>query len=158
MKKLMLLRHGNAASRIENMTDYDRPLDSTGKNQITNISKKLEDNKQLPDLIISSSALRAITSAKIIQNKNSIVKIVKTEKLYSADAFDYIDILKTQNNIFNSIMIVAHNPTISGFISRLTGKHIGMGTGNLCIIEIDIEKWSDLGFSSPVIGSTFIKP
>jgi len=55
-------------------------------------------------------------------------------------------------------MLVAHNPTISGFISKITGKHIGMGTGNLCILEIDIEKWSDLGFSSPVISSTLFKP
>ena len=158
MKKLMLLRHGNAASRTGNMSDYDRPLDNIGKKEITNISNKLKDNKQLPDLIISSSALRAITSAKIIQNKDSIVKISDTEKLYSADAFEYIDILKTQNNIFNSIMIVAHNPTISGFITRLTGKHIGMGTGNLCIVELGIEEWSNLNFNSPVIRSTLIKP
>ncbi|MEA1910223.1 MAG: histidine phosphatase family protein [Spirochaetota bacterium] len=158
MKKLMLLRHGNAASRAGNMSDFDRPLDNTGKKQITNILNKLEDNNQLPDMIISSAALRAISSAKIIQNRISTVKIVKTEKLYSADTFEYIDILKTQSNIFNSIMIVAHNPTISGFISRLTGKHTGMGTGNLCILELDIDKWSDLNFNTSVISSILIKP
>ena len=158
MKKLLLLRHGNAASRIGNMTDYDRPLDNKGKKQIEVISNKLRNNNQMPDIIISSTALRAILSAEIIQNKESIPKIAKTEKLYTADAFEYIDILKTQNKIFNSIMIVAHNPTISSFITRLTGKHIGMGTGNLCIIAIDIEKWSDLGFRSPIISSTLLKP
>ena len=156
MKKLMLLRHGNAASRNGNMTDFDRPLDKTGKNQISLIADKLAENNLLPELIMSSSALRALSSAKIIQNKDSIIKIVKTERLYSAAAFEYMDILKTQKNLFNSIMLVAHNPTISGFISKLTGKHIGMGTGNLCILEIDIEKWSDLGFSSPITGSTLI--
>ncbi len=158
MKKLLLLRHGNALSRTSNMSDHNRPLDNTGKKQIENIEDKLSENKQKPDLIISSTALRAVSTAEIIQNRESKTKLLETDILYSADAFEYIDILKTQNNLLNSIMIVAHNPTISGFITRLTGKHIGMGTGNLCIIEIDIEKWSDLGFSSPVISSTLFKP
>lgn len=158
MKKLLLLRHGNAISRIGNMTDFDRPLDTTGKNQISNITNKLREQRQLPDHIISSAAVRALSSAGIIQNKESIITILETEILYSADIFEYIDILGSQNNSFKSIMLVAHNPTISGFISKLTGKHTGMGTGNLCMLELDIEKWSDLGFNSPVISSTLIKP
>lgn len=158
MKKLLLLRHGNAISRIGNMTDFDRPLDTTGKNQISNITNKLREQRQLPDHIISSAAVRALSSAGIIQNKKSIITILETEILYSADIFEYIDILGSQNNSFKSIMLVAHNPTISGFISKLTGKHTGMGTGNLCMLELDIEKWSDLGFNSPIISSTMIKP
>ncbi|MCD6398224.1 MAG: histidine phosphatase family protein, partial [Spirochaetaceae bacterium] len=136
MKKTLLLRHGSAASRTGNMTDFDRPLDKTGKTQISNISNQLREKRQLPDHIISSAAVRALSSAKIIQNKESIITISETKILYSADIFEYIDILGSQNNSFKSIMLVAHNPTISGFISKITGKHIGMGTGNLCILEI----------------------
>ncbi|MCK5154157.1 MAG: histidine phosphatase family protein [Spirochaetales bacterium] len=166
MKKLLLLRHGNAASRFSNMTDYDRPLDNTGKMQITNIANRLIEKRLMPNLIITSSALRAFSTTGIIKNiiqtskkeKEAIIKISETELLYSAAIFEYIDILKTQKNSLESIMIVAHNPAISGFISKLTGKHIGMGTGNLCILEINIEKWSDLSFSSLVISSTLIKP
>ena len=158
MKKLLLLRHGNAASRTGNMTDFDRPLDKTGKKQISNIAYKLTEQKHLPDLIITSSALRAKSSAEIIKNKETIIKITETEKLYSADVFEYLDIINTQKNSFESIMIVAHNPTISGFISRLTGKHLCMGTGNLCIVELKIVEWSNLNFNSSVISSTHIKP
>lgn len=158
MKKLLLLRHGNAASRVGNMTDYDRPLDSTGKKQITIISNKLTERNQLPDLIFSSSAVRAISSAGFIQNKKPVISIIETDLLYSADIFEYMDIISAQQNSYETIMIVAHNPTISGFISKLAGKHIGMGTGNLCILQIDIKKWSDLSFISPVISSTVLKP
>ncbi len=156
MKKLLLLRHGNASSRIGNMTDYNRPLDNTGKNQIALIANKLEERINLPNIIIASTALRAISSAKIIQSKNTNIKLTGTEALYSASIFEYIDILTTIKDNVESIMLVAHNPTISGFISKITGKHIGMGTGNLCILEIDIEKWSDLSFRSPIINSTLI--
>lgn len=164
MKKLLLLRHGNAASRVSNMNDYDRPLDNTGKIQITSIANKLIEKRYLPNLIITSSAVRAFSSAGIIKNiiqaskKNTVIKINETDLLYSASDFEYMDILKTQKNSLESIMLVAHNPTISGFISRLTGKHIGMGTGNLCLLVLNIEKWSDLGFNSPVISSTLLKP
>lgn len=166
MKKLLLLRHGNAVSRVSNMTDYDRPLDNTGKMQITNIANKLIEKRHLPNLIITSSAVRAFSTAGIIKNiiqtskkeKETIIKINETEFLYSASNFEYMDILKTQKNSLESIMLVAHNPTISGFISRLTGKYIGMGTGNLCLLVLNIEKWSDLEFNSPVISSTLLKP
>ncbi|MDA3940263.1 MAG: histidine phosphatase family protein [Spirochaetia bacterium] len=158
MKKILLLRHGNAASRTGNMADFERPLDNMGKKQISNIANKLAESGQIPDLIITSSALRAFSSAEIIQNNGIPVKITGTEILYSASIFEYMDILKAQKNKFESMLLVAHNPAISGFISRLSGKHIGMGTGNLCIIKLNIEKWSDLEFNSPVISTTFLKP
>lgn len=158
MKKLLLLRHGSAVFKTGNMTDFDRPLDKTGKTQISNISNQLGKQRQLPDHIISSAAVRAFSSAEIIQNKKTNIKLTGTELLYSASIFEYIDILTTIKDNVESIMIVAHNPTISGFISKITGKHIGMGTGNLCILEIDIEKWRDLDFKSTIINSTLIKP
>ncbi len=158
MKKLLLLRHGNAASRMDNMTDYNRPLDNTGKKQISIIADKLEKTSNLPDFIIASTAVRALSSAEIIQNKKTNIKLTGTEQLYSTSIFEYLDILMSQKENVESIMIVAHNPTISGFISKLTGKHIGMGTGNLCILKLDIEKWSDLIFKTSVINSIVIKP
>lgn len=158
MKKLLLLRHGNAASRRGNMTDFDRPLDKTGKKQISNITNKLREQRQLPDHIISSTAVRTLSSAKIIQNKESIITLSGTEILYSASIFEYIDILGSQKGTLESIMLVAHNPTISEFISKLTGKHIGMGTGNLFILELDIQEWSSINFNSAVFSSTLIKP
>ena len=157
MKKLLLLRHGNAASRLSNMSDYDRSLDNIGKKQITNIANKLAESHNLPNLIIASTALRAISSAKIIQNKKPVIKLTGTELLYSASIFEYIDILGSQNETLESIMLVAHNPTLSGFILKLTGKHIGMGTGNLCLIELDINEWSSINFNSVVLNSTLIK-
>ncbi|MCK5674394.1 MAG: histidine phosphatase family protein [Spirochaetales bacterium] len=158
MKKLLLLRHGNAAPRLSNMSDFDRSLDNIGKKQIANIADKLAESNNLPNFIIASTALRAISSAKIIQNKRPVIKLTGTELLYSASIFEYIDILGSQKETLESIMLVAHNPTISGFISKLTGKHIGMGTGNLCIIELDIQKWSSINFNSVVLNSTLIKP
>ncbi len=158
MKRILLLRHGSASSRSGNISDFNRPLDKTGKTQISNIRNQLSEQRQMPDHIISSTAVRALSSAKIIQNKESIITISETKILYSADIFEYIDIIGSQKNSFKSIMIVAHNPTISGFISKITGKHTGMGTGNLCILELNIEKWSDLSFKSIIINSTIIKP
>ena len=167
MKKLLLLRHGNAASRISGMSDYDRPLNNRGKKEISNIAYKLTESKLIPDLIIASNAARALSSAGIVGNiiwtsnkvGGSMVGGLRgTEVLYSASISEYIDIIKSQKESISTILIVAHNPTISGFTSRLTGKHIGMGTGNLCSIELNIEKWSEIGLNSPVLSSTLLKP
>jgi phosphohistidine phosphatase len=163
MKRLLLLRHGNASPGTEGGTDHDRPLDNIGNMQIRNIADKLLDQGCCPNLIITSSAVRANSSAEIIKDtyltsNKAINKLIKTEKLYSASLIEYIDILSSQNNSFESILLVAHNPTISGFISRLTGKHTGMGTGNLCILDLDVNKWSDMNLNSTVISSTLVKP
>ena len=163
MKKLLLLRHGNASFPDSGMADYDRPLSSKGKKQIDNIAYKLLENKLIPDIIIASTAERALSSADIVRNitgksDNDKSLLRETELLYSASISEYIDILKSQKESISTILIVAHNPTISGFGSRITGKQIGMGTGNLCLLELGIEKWSDIKINSPVLGSTLLKP
>ena len=167
MKKLLLLRHGNAASPGSGMADYDRPLNSRGQKEISNIAYKLAENKLIPDLIITSTAVRAFSSAGIVRNiiwtpdrvgGDKGGSLTGTEVLYSASISEYIDILKFQKESILTILIVAHNPAISGFSSRMTGKHIGMGTGNLCSIEINIEKWSEIRLNSPVLSSTLLKP
>ncbi|MCK5197159.1 MAG: hypothetical protein KAR21_02350, partial [Spirochaetales bacterium] len=123
------------------------------------IAYKLTESKLLPDMIVSSTAVRAFSSAEIIRNFLQLTDSIRgTEVLYSASISEYINILKSQKESISTILIVAHNPTISGFISRLTGKHIGMGTGNLCSIELNIEKWSEIGLNSPVLSSTLLKP
>lgn len=163
MKKLLLLRHGNAASPISGMSDYDRPLNSRGKKEISNIAHKLTESKLIPDLIIASTAVRALSSAGIIGNiiwisNSSRESLRGVELLYSASISEYIDILKSQKELNSTILIVAHNPAISGFIRRMTGKHKGMGTGYLCSIELNIEKWSEIRLNSPVLSSTLLKP
>ncbi len=141
------------------MADYDRPLNIRGKKEISNIAYKLTESKLIPDLIIASTAARALSSAGILRNIHQITENIRgTEVLYSASISKYIDILKSQKESISTILIVAHNPAVSGFISRLTGKHIGMGTGNLCSIELDIEKWSEIRLNSPVLSSTLLKP
>ncbi len=163
MKKLLLLRHGNASFPDSGMADYDRPLTNRGKKEINNITYKLLGNKLIPDIIISSTAKRALSSANIVRNiiqiSNNYTSLLReTEKLYSASISEYMDILKSQKESISIILIVAHNPTISGFGSRITGKHIGMGTGNLHRIELDIEKWNKIKINSPVLTSTLFKP
>jgi len=162
MKKLLLLRHGNAVSSSSGMADYDRPLSSRGKKEINNIAYKLTESRLIPDLIIASTAERAFSSAGIVRDiiwtSNKVGGLRGTEVLYSASISEYIDILKSQKESISTILIVAHNPTVSGFIIRLTGMHIGMSTGNLCSIELDIKKWSEIRLNSPVLSSTFFKP
>lgn len=163
MKRLLLLRHGNASFPDSGMVDYDRTLNSRGKKEISNIAYKLLEYKLIPDIIITSAAERAFSSAVIVKNtvekidKNKVI-LIGTKKLYLASISEYIDILKSQKELISTILIVAHNPSISEFGKRITGKHIGMGTGNLCSIKLNIENWSEIRSNSQVISSTLLKP
>lgn len=157
MKKLLLLRHGSALSRSGNISDHDRPLDKSGRAQIASVTDKLLSRNHIPEIIIASSALRAAASAEIT-GKTVQCSVRSSDTLYSAAPQDYITLLKGMENRVSSVMIVAHNPTISEFAGRLSGKHIGMGTGNICLLELNIEQWSDLEFNAPVVSSVIIRP
>ena len=163
MKKLLLLRHGNALFPDSGMDDYDRPLSSRGKKEINNIAYKLLENKRIPDIIITSTAKRALSTADIVRNiikisDNDINLQRETDALYSASISEYTDILRSQKKSISTILIIAHNPAISGFCSKITGKHIGMGTGNLCLLEMDIENWSEIKINIPILSSALLKP
>ena len=65
MVELLLLRHGKS-DWSTNTIDFDRPLKKRGKRNAKQIGMWLLDNDLIPDLIISSPANRAISTAKIV--------------------------------------------------------------------------------------------
>ncbi len=148
MKRILLLRHGHAEPLHSGKTDKDRNLDDRGIQQITVIGKKLLAESIIPDLIICSDARRTVQSTEILAESMNLDVEVKTNSgLYTASPDYYINLIREIPDIFASVLIVAHNPAIEETVSLLRGKHTGMGTANLFIAMLDIEKWQKAGFA-----------
>jgi len=117
MKKLYLIRHAKSSWKDLSLSDHDRPLKKRGINDSNLIAKELLKRGVKVDLIISSSAKRALESAKILNEYlNSKIKIEPS--LYSCKITDYLEILKKYSSL-DSIAIVAHNPEINEFAQYL---------------------------------------
>src|ERR1700682_5676255 len=69
MKTLFLIRHAKSSWDDTALPDKDRPLDGAGKRDAPKMGKRLAKRDAQPDLILSSPAMRALTTAKIIAKK-----------------------------------------------------------------------------------------
>jgi phosphohistidine phosphatase len=65
-KILLILRHAKSSWKNKKLEDYDRPLNKRGKSEAIKMGKYLKEMAILPNLIITSSALRAIETTKYV--------------------------------------------------------------------------------------------
>src|SRR5690606_1437395 len=64
MKKLIIVRHAKSSWEFD-VSAFDRPLNDRGVNDAQKVSKALKSFMINPDVILSSDALRAITTCGI---------------------------------------------------------------------------------------------
>jgi len=147
MKKIYLIRHAKASSIEFGMSDFQRPLSKKGKSDAAYMAKRLKNFGILPDLVISSPAKRAKTTAKVIAETVGYEKskIIFQESLYESSYQTYRYLLDSLDDSLNSIFIVAHNPTITEVGEILSGAILtNMPTCSIVCIEFDVQSFKDV--------------
>ncbi|MDR2009040.1 MAG: histidine phosphatase family protein [Bacteroidales bacterium] len=146
MKLLTLIRH--AKSGMDNdLSDFDRPLNDKGNSDAEKMGEYLNANLPKPDLIISSPAVRAATTAEIIAEKTGYPedKIKYVDELYLCSISEYIEVLIEQSVKTRHIFLISHNPGTTGFTNLLAGENIdNIPTCGVAHIELDLYKWEDV--------------
>ena len=83
MKSVILFRHGKSDWNANYGTDHDRPLNSRGIKAVKKMGQYLLEKDQIPDLIISSTAVRAKTTAQLaIESANWQSKLMFERGIY----------------------------------------------------------------------------
>lgn len=147
MKNIILVRHSKSDWAPEIKKDIDRTLSPKGLKDALIMAKRLKENKHFPELFISSTAKRAISTCEIFSNefnyKHSAIQLEKL--LYYGNTSDYLDVIsKIDNKIISAIMF-AHNPVISHLASvLLSQKNIEMPTCSIISINLSIDDWTNI--------------
>lgn len=150
MKTLLVLRHAKSSWSNLNLADFDRPLNKRGKRDAPRMGALLKKEDLVPDLIISSSAARAIATAEAAaQEADYESEIQTTRELYHAWPESFIEVLNGVADHYQRVMVVGHNPGIESLVEEMTGEWIRMPTAALAQISLDIERWSELDLESP---------
>jgi phosphohistidine phosphatase len=145
MKTLLLLRHAKSSWKEPDLIDHDRPLNKRGKQTAPRMGTLMRDEKLIPDLILSSSAMRAYDTARLAAKACSYQgKIEHTGKLYLAEPRAYIEVLQQVDDQYLRVLVVGHNPGLERLITGFTGEAIGMPTGALAFMKLAIKHWRDL--------------
>ncbi len=86
MKSLLLLRHAKSSLNDPELTDHYRPLNKRGKNDAPRLGDLLKNEKLIPDLIMSSTALRAVATAKTVAKRCGYKDgVILYKSLYAAE-------------------------------------------------------------------------
>ena len=150
MKTILILRHAKSSWDNLQLSDHDRPLKKRGKRDAPRMGKLLLDEGLLPQLIISSSAKRALSTAELVANACDYSgEILTTRSFYHADPETYLSYLNKTDNDLQIVMIVGHNPGIEDLVSTFTGHYERMPTAALAQIELLIDSWLQLDSTTP---------
>ena len=143
MKTLLILRHAKSSWKFPDRSDHDRPLNRRGKRDAPKMGRLLKEKELVPDLIISSTAVRAKdTASSVAKHSGYKGKNTKFESLYAAEPAAYIAVLRDLADTYQQVLIVGHNPGVEELIETLTGEIHIIPTCTLAHIDFDIEKWS----------------
>lgn len=147
MKTVYLVRHAKSDWENPNLSDIERPLNERGYSNANSMSLWFNEKQDSPDLIISSPAIRAITTSLIFaRNLNYDSNLINIKKeLYESTVKDYLSVITKTDEQYKSVMLFGHNPTISSFAESLC-KAIPMEMSTCAIagIHFDCKKWNDL--------------
>ncbi len=146
MKSLLVLRHAKSSWNDPTLKDHDRPLNKRGKRDAPRMGDLLADEQLLPDLIVSSTAARARTTADTVAASADYTgDVLYTEDLYHAGFGQFVRVLSALDDRYERVMVVAHNPGIEDLVERLGRRYARMPTAALAWIELDVASWADLG-------------
>jgi len=150
MRYLYLLRHANSEP-LDERDDFDRQLTKQGQQAAVSMGKRLHDKSIKFDTILSSSAVRALTTAQLLvaQLKQVQPNLIEMVRIYHAVDTDLLDIAQGISNNFQHVMLVGHNPTITNTANRFTDDNLSnMSTCSLYAIEFNVDDWHAITFGS----------
>jgi len=144
---LYLLRHAQSADKQIGQKDKERILTSIGLRDANAVGNFLKEKSIIPQLIVSSSAVRATTTSKIVAETIHYKSedIILKDDLYDADVPTLLHILSNFDNATTRVMIVGHNPGISFLINHIVkGIHINLSPCELVIIKLELTTWKEI--------------
>ena len=111
---LLLIRHANSDWDSSAIPDFERPLNKRGLRDAPKMGVHLKEMALLPDLIISSGAKRAITTAKLIAKSLDYTNdILVDNNIYNASSDDIKSIINKIDEKYNTVFLFGHNPGLS---------------------------------------------
>jgi len=144
-RTLLLMRHGKSSWKDENLPDHDRPLAKRGKRDALRMGAALRSQYLLPDLIISSTAKRARSTARrIVEGGEYGGNVVYSGHLYFEQVERYYRVLAILPDVVEKAMIIGHNPLCEEMLQNLTGQALSMPTAAVACIDLPILSWADM--------------
>jgi phosphohistidine phosphatase len=143
MRRLMLFRHGKSDWDADFAQDRDRPLNARGERAAATMGVLLRHMGETPDRIVSSTAVRAETTAEMARLSGGWTGPLElSDALYGASPVETLEVAARHGRDAERLMLVGHEPTWSMLATQLTGGRVSVRTGTVVAIDLDVEDWA----------------
>lgn len=146
MKVLTLLRHAKAGLSEASLKDVDKPLSEQGIQDALKMGAVLVEEGFKPDVVVCSSALRAVTTANNVLSKVGIpeAQLKIDARVYNASTSELMDVVKSFDKYgAEHVMMIGHNPGFSILCNQiLNGASVELHTCDLVQLHLELDKWS----------------
>jgi phosphohistidine phosphatase len=154
MKTLILVRHAKSDWGYEFLKDIDRPLNERGYRDAYQQSKWFLDRFEAPQIIVSSPAIRAISTALIFARtlKYNEQKILIKHGIYDTTTDDFLSNIYSLSNDIDSAMFFGHNPTITNLANLISKDKFfdNIPTCGIVIFKFEIDRWNLVGENTAI--------
>jgi phosphohistidine phosphatase len=150
MKTLLIMRHAKSDWGAAFEADHDRPLARRGEKAARRIGRFLSETGIVPQLILSSTALRAHSTAILADDAGGWGCPIQTNhNLYAADIDRVLEVVAGVEPEIGCLMIIGHEPTWSSLVSWLMGGgRLGMPTAAVACLDLRHGDWAGLAQGS----------
>jgi len=167
VKTILLMRHAKSDWGVPGLSDHDRPLNRRGEKAAHAMASHIVSRFPLPDLVLCSTASRALQTLAPLAALWSSPPPVSLEKgLYLASEGALMARLRELADPVGTVLLIGHNDGLwqlaeamagtgkADALAQLRGKY---PTGTLATIRMPIEHWPDL---APGVGELtgFVRP
>lgn len=155
MKTILILRHAKSDWSHPFRADFDRPLAKRGLKDAPCMGEVLALCECVPDVILSSPAMRARQTAELVAKACGHRKSVNwQDSFYGGTSEDLLIALQALPDAIERPMLIGHNPTLEETVALLLTRcgedwseefAIRIPTAGLVCLDVGITDWADLG-------------
>jgi phosphohistidine phosphatase len=147
MKTLLLMRHAKSGYPPDVADDFDRPLNRRGRRDLPRLAECLAAADPPVERLCASPAARARETAETMAEKLDLAAsaLVFDDRLYLADPATLSRVTAERLEDAACGMVVAHNPGLEEWLTRLCGAAAHLPTAAVAAIELPLADWSGIG-------------
>ena len=146
MKTLLVMRHAKSDWGAASGDDHERVLARRGIKAARKVGRFLTDSGTTPDLVLSSTAVRALTTAELAAESGEWgCEIITSRDLYASGPERVLDVVRETGNEVDRLLIAGHEPTWSTLVTWLIGGgRVRMPTAAVACLDLPHGDWIDL--------------
>jgi phosphohistidine phosphatase len=145
MKKLYIIRHAKSSWSDLELNDFERALSKRGKANAPMMGERLKKKGVMPDIIISSPAKRAKSTAEMIAKEVGYEKkVLFDENIYESSVDELRKILTCINDENSTAFLFGHNPELNMLVDYYVKFYENIPTCGVVEIEFACESWAEI--------------